>query len=175
MKFKFSIFVAAFCFATLFVSSASAQSKEAQMLREVKITMAQARQTALTRIPGNIEMGKLEREKGKLWFEFEIHKAGTGAEAEIHIDAVTGEVGEIKEEGGSGSTKENEMFNAAKVSWDAAETTALGRVTGSVVMLRLERERGKVLYEFEIVTADGKEEMIHVDAATGEIESTGKK
>jgi uncharacterized membrane protein YkoI len=88
---------------------------------------------------------------------------------------VTGEVGEIKEESGSGSTKESEMFNAAKVSWDAAETTALGRVTGSVVMLRLERERGKVLYEFEIVTTDGKEEMIHVDAVTGEIESTGKK
>ena len=175
MKIKLSIFAIAFCLAALFVPFASAQSKEAQILREVKITMAQARQTALARIPGNIESGKLEREKGKLWFEFEIHKTGSGAEAEIHIDAVTGEVGEIKEESGSGSSKETEMFNAAKVSWDAAETTALNRTPGSVVMLRLERERGKVLYEFEIITADGKEQMIHIDAATGEIESTGKK
>ena len=175
MKIKLSLIVGTFCLAALFVPNISGQGKVARMLRDAKITMAQARQTALNRIPGNIEMGKLEREKGKLWFEFEIHKAGSGAEAEIHIDAVTGEVGEIKEEGGSGSSKENEMFSAAKVSWDTAETTALSRIAGAVVMLKLERERGKLLYEFEIITSDGKEESVHVDATTGEIESTGKK
>src|SRR5215213_3155718 len=145
MKIKLSLIVGTFCFAALIVPTVSGQGKEARMLRDAKITMAQARQTALNRIPGNIEMGKLEREKGKLWFEFEIHKAGNGAEAEIHIDAVTGEVGEIKEHGGSGSAKENEMFKAAKVSWDAAETSALNRIVGSVVMAKLERERGKLL------------------------------
>jgi uncharacterized membrane protein YkoI len=31
------------------------------------------------------------------------------------------------------------------------------------------------IYEFEIVTGEGGEETIHVDAATGEIESAGKK
>jgi len=175
MKVNLSIAMTAFCLSGLFVFSASAQSKEAQMLREAKVTMAQARQAALTRIPGNIESGKLERENGKLWFEFEIHKAGSGAEAEIHIDAVTGEVGEVEEGKGGSSAKEGEMFNAAKVSWDAAEATALSRVAGSVVMGRLERERGKIVYEFEIITGDGKEEMVHIDAATGEVESTGKK
>jgi len=175
MKTKLLIVVAVFFAATLFVPDALAQGKEARLVRDARITMAQARKTALARIPGNVEFGKLEREKGKLWFEFEIHKAGNGAEAEIHIDAVTGEVGEIKEQGGNGSAKENALFSQVKVSVDDAETAALTRVSGAVVMMQLERERGKILYEFEIITSDGKEEMVHVDAASGEVESVGKK
>lgn len=177
MKTKLLLVAAALFTAALFVPLATATKadKAAESARQAKITMAEARKTALARIPGNVEMGELEREKGKLWFEFEIHKTGSGAEAEIHIDAVTGEVGDIKEESGSGSAKENEMFNAAKVSWDDAEAAALNRVSGAVVKARLERERGKVLYEFEIVAADGKRTPVHVDAATGEVESVGKK
>lgn len=177
MKIKLLLAAVIFSTAAILVPVASAkkESKEAKLVRDAKITMAEARRTALARIPGNIEMAKLEREKGKLWFEFEIHKTGNGAEAEIHINAVTGEVGEIKEQGGSGSAKENALFTEAKVSVDEAEAAALKRVSGAVVMMELERERGKVLYEFEIITSDGKEEMVHVDAATGAVESAGKK
>ena len=160
-------------FVMTFDSSVRGQGKEARMASETKITMAQARQAALARVPGNIEEGRLEREKGKLWYEFEIHKAGSGAETVIHVDAVTGDVGEIEEEGG-GSAEENEMFGQAKVSWDDAEKTALSRIAGTVVMAKIERERGKLLYEFEIISG-GKEEMVHVDAVTGEVESTGRK
>ena len=155
--------------------SVSGQGKEARMASEAKITMAQARLAAIARVPGDIEEGRLEREKGKLWYEFEIHKAGTGAETAIHIDAVTGEVGNVEDAGGAGSESENEMFSQAKVSWDDAEKTALNRLAGSVVMAKLERERGRLLYEFGIVTGDGREDMVHVDAITGEVESTGKK
>src|SRR5215213_4567050 len=77
MKTKLLIVVAVFFAATLFVPDALAQGKEARLVRDARITMAQARKTALARIPGNVEFGKLEREKGKLWFEFEIHKAET--------------------------------------------------------------------------------------------------
>lgn len=146
------------------------QSKEAALVREARITMAEARQKALVRVPGSIESGKLERENGKSWFEFEIHKADNNAEVEIHIDAVTGEVGEVEELGG-GSAKESEMFRQVKISIDDAERTALSRVAGSIVMLEIERERGKILYEFEIITPEGKEVMIHVDAASGEVEN----
>jgi uncharacterized membrane protein YkoI len=150
------------------------QGKEARMASEARITMAQARQSAIARVPGNIEEGRLEREKGKLWYEFEIHKSGSGAETVIHIDAITGDVGEVEDEARSGSARENEMFGRAKISWDDAERSALSRVAGTVVVAKMERERGKLLYEFEIISG-GKEEMVHVDAVTGEIESTGKK
>jgi uncharacterized membrane protein YkoI len=92
----------------------------------------------------------------------------------IHIDAITGDVGEVEDEARSGSARENEMFGRAKISWDDAERSALSRVAGTVVVAKMERERGKLLYEFEIISG-GKEEMVHVDAVTGEIESTGKK
>lgn len=167
------LFVFTFCF-LLSVFSAEqilAQSKEAALVRQTKITMAEARKAALARVPGNIEKAVLEREKGKLWYEFEIHKADNNAEVEIHIDAVSGEIGEIEEEGGAGAAKEAQMFQQAKVSWDDAEAAALKRVAGAIVKAELERERGKILYEFEIIGADGKETNVHVDAATGEIES----
>lgn len=146
---------------------------KAQMAQEAKITMAEARKTALARVPGNIEEGKLEREKGKLWFEFEIYKAGSNAEVSIHIDAVTGEVGETEteDEGGSGSAQETEMFSQAKVSWDDAEQAALKRVPGTVVTAKLERERGKVIYEFEIVGSNNQDSEVSVDAASGAVEN----
>ena len=176
MKTKLLLIVIAFSTAAFFVPviSAKKESKEAALLREAKITMAEARKTALARVPGNIEMAKLEREKGKVLFEFEIHRADTNAEVEIHVDAITGDVFETKEKS-KGSAKEKEIFSLAKVSMDDAEAAALRSVAGGVVEAKLERERGKVLYEFEIITSDGKETNVHVDASSGAVESTGKK
>lgn len=177
MKTKLLVLTAMLLATALFmpVASAKKESKEAALVREARITMAQARATALAKVPGNIEMAKLEREKGKILFEFEIHRADNNAEVEIHVDAVTGDVFDTKEKGGRGSAKEKEIFSAAKVSWDDAESAALKSVSGAVVEAKLERERGKILYEFEIINSDGKETNVHVDAASGEVESTGKK
>ncbi len=153
---------------------ADKDGKEAKMVREAKITMAQARKVALGRVNGTVERAKLEREKGKLLFEFEIHNS-TNAEAEIHVDAITGEIFGVKEEGG-GSAKEKAMFDQIKVSMDEAEQTALNKVSGgATVEAKIERESGKILYEFEIITADGVEVNVHVDAISGEVENTGKK
>ncbi len=174
-KFTFLALVFGLVFCGISVSAVSKESKEAKLVREAKITMAQARQTALARVAGTVEMAQLEREKGKVLFEFEIHKADNNAEVEIHVDAVTGEIFETKEEKGGGSAKEKAMFDQIKVSMDSAEQTALNKVSGAVVKVEIERERGKLLYEFEIITSDGKEEMVHVDAVSGEIESVGKK
>ena len=164
---------AMFVSVTMTVVSARKDSKEAKMVREAKITMAQARKVALGRVNGTVEMAKLEREKGRLLFEFEIHNS-TNAEVEIHVDAITGEIFAVKEED-AGSAKEKAMFDQIKVSMDEAEQTALNKVPGATVEAKIERERGKILYEFEIITADGAEGHVHVDAISGEVESTGKK
>ena len=57
---------------TMTVISARRDGKEAKMVREAKITMAQARKAALGRVNGTVEIAKLKREKGRLLFEFEI-------------------------------------------------------------------------------------------------------
>ncbi|NOT46444.1 MAG: hypothetical protein HOP17_01655 [Acidobacteria bacterium] len=175
MKTKLFIIALAATFSSMMITvvSADKNGKEAKMVREAKITMAQARKVALGRVNGTVERAKLEREKGKLLFEFEIHNS-TNAEAEIHVDAITGEIFAVKEEGG-GSAKEKGMFDQIKVSMDEAEQTALNKVSGATVEAKIERERGKILYEFEIITTDGAEVNVHVDAISGEVESTGKK
>ena len=78
------------------VVSATKDSKEAKLVRQARITMAEARKTALARIPGNVESGKIEREKGKVWFEFEIHKAGSGAEADTLCRSIKSEGGDCQ-------------------------------------------------------------------------------
>jgi uncharacterized membrane protein YkoI len=91
-------------------------------------------------------------------------------ESEVHVDAVTGEVFKVTEGSGKVSTGKNAMLTSAKVSFDEAEAAALARVSGAVVFAALEKERGKVLYEFEIIVSDGKESTVHVDTASGQIE-----
>lgn len=171
MKTKlFAVSLTAFLSAVLFaVYAVVKDSKKAAMVREAKITMAQARQIALAKVPGNVEEAKLEREKNKLLFEFEIHDAQM-AENEISVDAVSGDVLEVKKEKGNGSAKESQLFNQAKISMDDAESAALAKFSGAVFAARLESERGKTLYEFEIITSDGKQATIHVDAVNGQIE-----
>ena len=48
--------------------------EQAKLQSQAKITMDQARETALKRAPGKIESGELEREHGKLVYSFDIRK-----------------------------------------------------------------------------------------------------
>lgn len=58
----------------------------------------------------------------------------------------------------------------AKVSADQAIQTALQKVPGTVVEAELEEEKDhKVIWEVEIVTADGKLMEVEIDANSGEV------
>ncbi len=58
----------------------------------------------------------------------------------------------------------------AKVTADQAIQTALLKVPGTVVEAELEEEKDhKVIWEVEIVTADGKLMEVEIDANTGEV------
>jgi uncharacterized membrane protein YkoI len=173
MKTKLFVVFSVVCLVSSPISFVLAQkgSKEAALVREAKITMAQARKTALERTGGNVEFARLERGKGgKLFFEFEIHNSNK-RESEVHVDAVTGDIFSVKEESGNVSSSKNAMLTNTKTSLDEAEQTALNRVKGAVVFSTVEKARGKVLYEFEIITENGQETEVHVDAETGQIES----
>lgn len=74
---------------------------------EAKITMKQARATALAKVPGGrIKSSELEREKGKLVYSFDIRPAaGTGIE-EVQVDAITGDVVSVEHETPAAEAKE---------------------------------------------------------------------
>jgi uncharacterized membrane protein YkoI len=71
--------------------------EQAQLQRQAKITMEQARETALKRAPGNVESSELEREHGKLVYSFDIRNS-KGTIDEVQVSAITGKVVRVEHE-----------------------------------------------------------------------------
>ncbi len=64
---------------------------------------------------------------------------------------------------------QKELAKQAKISPEEARQKALARVPGTVIESELDKEKGKVVYEFEIRDKDNKTFDVLVDAKTGEI------
>ena len=56
----------------------------------------------------------------------------------------------------------------AKVSMEEAQKAALAKESGKIKSKELEREKGRLIYSFDIKMADGLHE-VNVDAMTGEV------
>ena len=66
---------------------------EAELQKEAKMTMADARAVALKEVPGaTIQAGEIEREGGKLIYSFDMKTAGKSGIDEVNIDAMTGKL-----------------------------------------------------------------------------------
>lgn len=55
------------------------------------------------------------------------------------------------------------------ISMQEAMNIALGRVPGQVTKIELEREHGRMIYEVDIITAQGVKYEVEVDSNTGQI------
>ncbi len=63
---------------------------QAQLQKEAKMTMTDARALALKTVPnGKIESGEIEREGGKLIYSFDMKVPGKSGIDEVNIDAMT--------------------------------------------------------------------------------------
>ncbi len=62
-----------------------------------------------------------------------------------------------------------EMAAAAKVPIDQAIKTATDKVPGKVVEAELEKKHDKIVWEVEVVGADGKIAEVHIDADSGAV------
>ena len=62
-----------------------------------KITMAQARATAIKTAPGKVKSAELETEHGKLIYSFDIATSKT-AVTEVNVDAINGKVVAVQHE-----------------------------------------------------------------------------
>ena len=60
-----------------------------------------------------------------------------------------------------------EMSKAAKITIDQAVKAATEKTAGKVIEAELEKKDGKVVWEVEVVTTEGKTAEIHVDADSG--------
>ena len=99
------IMLAAFAFIVATGASAGAQAMhkaagtalhkkvetQAQLQKEAKMTMADARAMAQQTVPtGRIASGEIEREGGKLIYSFDMKIAGKSGIDEVNIDAMSG-------------------------------------------------------------------------------------
>jgi uncharacterized membrane protein YkoI len=88
------------------VAASDKKSEQKQLAKEAKITLKEARATALKEAPGKIKEGELERENGQLIYSFDITtKEGI---KEVQVDAITGKVLKVETE-----TKEQEAQEKA--------------------------------------------------------------
>jgi uncharacterized membrane protein YkoI len=70
-----------------------------------------------------------------------------------------------------------ELQAQAKISKEQAQQTALAKAPGGTVKeAELEKEKGKVIWSFDIATPDSKDiTEVNVDASTGEVVSVEKE
>ena len=131
-----------------------------QKKQQAKITKEQATKTALGQVKGGtIQSSELEKEEGKLVWSFDI-KAGKEIR-EIWIDANTGAY--LKTETESAASEKEERVS------EKAEKSALKRVPGEVVNKEAKKEKGKLVYSFEIKTKDGKTVEVDVDSKSNKV------
>jgi hypothetical protein len=69
------------------------QATQAKLAAEAKISEADARTTALAKVPGGaVSSSELEKEHGKLVWSFDIAKVGSKNITEVQVDAKTGKI-----------------------------------------------------------------------------------
>ena len=88
-------------------------AEQAKLQREARITLEQARETALKRAPGTVEEGELEREHGKLVYSFDIRNA-RGTITEVQVSAITGKVVRVEHENKKQEAAEKRKDNKKK-------------------------------------------------------------
>lgn len=169
-----------------FGSNAAAQTK--------KIGMEKAREIAMQRASGKIESSELEKENGKTIYSFDIRN-DKGTITEVQVEAYTGEVVSVEEENAQkeaaekrleknekmkkddddeeseASQKANQEKYAkqAKITMEQAKEIALKRLPGTITDQELEKEKGKLLYSFDIKDPNGKTFDVEIDARTGSV------
>jgi hypothetical protein len=70
----------------------------------------------------------------------------------------------------SGQSKASQaaLSKEAKITMEQAQKTALAKEAGKIQSKEIEREKGKLIYSFDIKMADGIHE-VNVDAMTGDV------
>ena len=97
--------------------------------------------------------------------------------ASLAIGALTGCVCTKGEKHHNKEAKQAKLMAQAKVSKDDAEKTALAKVSnGTIKEGELEKEKGKLIWSFDITTPDTKDiTEVNVDAITGDVVSVEKE
>ena len=144
------------------------EQSQADLMAQAKISKETAQQAALAKVPGGtVEAAEMSKWKGKLYWSFDIKPATSGQAIEVAVDPNSGEVVWMSNE------KDEKDKPAAKISKETAMATALAKVPGGTIKDgELEKEKGKLIWSFDISIPDSKDiKEVAVDALTGDVVS----
>lgn len=82
-----------------------------ELKARAKVDCAAARKSALAKLGGKglkVKSGELEEEGGKLLWSFDVARKGKGGIDEVHVDALSGEVTDVKHESAKDEAKEKD-------------------------------------------------------------------
>jgi DNA-binding protein YbaB len=68
----------------------------------------------------------------------------------------------------AGGHSKTALSKEAKITMEQAQKAALAKEAGKIKSKEVEREKGRLIYSFDIKTADGIHE-VNIDAMTGEV------
>jgi Peptidase propeptide and YPEB domain len=91
----------------------------ASLKSQAKISLEEARSTAIKKVPGEIKEEELERENGKLVYSFDIQATGQKDITEIQVSAIDGTIVSVEKESAASEAKEQKQ--------DAAKQKAAGK------------------------------------------------
>lgn len=107
------LFLAATAFAGAQTAAPKKSKIPAALKSEAKITVEEARATAIKRVPGEIKEEELEKENGKLVYSFDIKATGQKDITEVQVSAIDGTVVSVEKEDAASEAKEKKQ-EAAK-------------------------------------------------------------
>ncbi|HUU71480.1 MAG TPA: PepSY domain-containing protein [Burkholderiales bacterium] len=143
------------------------QAMAMEGMPKTNVSMEKCLAAALAMHPGEVKELEMTLEDGVPHYEFEIETAD-GRETEVECDAMTGKIVEVEWE--NDDMDLDTFLKNAKVTPAQARKAALERVPGRIVGMDLETTaEGAMSYEFEVITPDGKEMDVEVDAMTGKV------
>ena len=106
---SFLFLVGVFAVSSINVSAQEkGEKQDANLARQAKISMTQAREIAQKQASGKIEGEELEKEHGKLLYSFDIRNS-KGSITEVQVDAKTGKLLSVKEESKKDEMKEKQQ------------------------------------------------------------------
>ena len=114
MTKSYGLFLTVALTALVFPATGFAAPSEAELLKQAKITKAQAEKIALETVPnGKIQSAEIEKEHHALVWSFDITKPGSKDITEVLVNAKTGKIIDVSTENPAAQAKESAADNAA--------------------------------------------------------------
>jgi uncharacterized membrane protein YkoI len=137
-----------------------------------------AREIALQTVDGTVDDVELEYKNGLIYYEVDIDRLKhADDEVEVRVDAKTGKVLAVVEDDdrdldldrvGQTSEVSNDTVNKTFITAEQARQIAVKTVDGTVIEVDRDIENGVPVYEVELRTSTGEDE-VEIDAASGKV------